>query len=370
MKFSCESTTLAKGVNIVKKAIASSPNAPIFSGIHLILKDNILEMVAMDINFFMSDSIEVKGEVEGDILVPAKSFADLLAKFDKEDILLEKDENDAELNITSLKGNFSIPLMDKNDFPPFPDFNGQKTLTLPEEKIGDLIRKTVFACSTDETRPLFTGVLCEKKGENLTFVGTNTHRLAIKNAVINDGDDSEFNLVIPARLLREISNNIGKEVSEEVEISLQNRQILVKVGPVKMISSLIEGSFPDYRRVVPPKFSTKTIFKKIDMEKAIQRVALFSKDDYSIVRLSVGKDAITLTSGISDLGQGKEVVDCQTSGEGLNIAFNSKYVMDILKNSDSDEVAMAVNNSLSPSCFQPVGEENYTYIVTPVRVIF
>ena len=137
-----------------------------------------------------------------------------------------------------------------------------------------------------------------------------------------------------------------------------------------MISSLIEGSFPDYRRVVPPKFATKTIFKKVDMEKAIQRVALFSKDDYSIVRLSVGKDAITLTSGISDLGQGKEVVDCQTSGEGLNIAFNSKYVMDILKNSDSDEVAMAVNNSLSPSCFQPVGEENYTYIVTPVRVIF
>ena len=111
MKFSCESTTLAKGVNIVKRAIASSPNAPIFSGIHLILQANQLEMVAMDINFFISDILEVKGEVDGDILVPAKSFADLLAKFDKEEIMLEKDENDAELNITSLKGNFNIPLM-------------------------------------------------------------------------------------------------------------------------------------------------------------------------------------------------------------------------------------------------------------------
>ena len=370
MKFSCESTLLAKGVNIVKKAISSSPNAPIFSGIHLILKDNQLEMVAMDINFFMSDVIEVKGQIEGDILVPAKSFADLLAKFDKEEIVLEKDDNDTELNIISQKGNFNIPLMDKSDFPPFPEFNGQQTLVLPEDKIGDLIKKSVYACSQDESRPLFTGVLSEKKGQTITFVGTNTHRLAIKTSIIDTADDSEFNMVIPSRLLREISNNIGKEVPEEVEISLQNRQILVKIGKVKIISSLIEGSFPDYRRVVPPSFSTKTVFKKMDMEKAIQRVALFSKDDYSIIRLSVTPDAITLTSGISDLGQGKEVVDCQTTGEGLNIAFNSKYVMDILKNSSSDEIVMQTNNSLSPSCFNPVGEDDYIYIVTPVRVIF
>lgn len=370
MKFSCESTLLAKSINTVKKAIASSPNAPIFSGIHLILRNGLLEMVAMDINFFMSDIIPVKEDEEGDILVPAKSFSDLLAKFDKEEILLEKDENDTELNITSKKGKFSIPLMEKTDFPPFPEFNGQQTLILPEDKIGDLIKKTVFACSQDESRPLFTGVLCEKKGNNLTFVGTNTHRLAIKSAVIDAADDSEFNMVIPSRLLKEILNNIGKDVPEEVEISLQNRQILVKIGKVKIISSLIEGSFPDYRRVVPASFSTKTVFKKVDMEKAIQRVALFSKDEYSIVRLSVTPKNITLTSGISDLGQGKEVVDSQTNGEGLNIAFNSKYVMDILKNGVSDEIVMQTNNSLSPSCFTPVGEDDYTYIVTPVRVIF
>lgn len=370
MKFSCESTILAKRVGIVKKAIASSPNAPIFSGIHLTLNNKQLEMVAMDINFFMSNVLEVQGIEDGDILVPAKSFADLLAKFDKEELLLEKDVNDTELNITSSKGKFSIPLLEKNDFPPFPEFNGQQTLVLPEDKIGELIKKTVYACSTDESRPLFTGVLCEKKGDSLTFVGTNTHRLAIKHTSMAMEDSDEFNMVIPSRLLREISNNIGKEVPEEVEISLQNRQILVKIGQLRIISSLIEGSFPDYRRVVPPTFTTQTVFKKNDMEKAIQRVALFSKDDYSIVRLSIAADGITLTSGISDLGQGKEIVDCHTQGEGLNIAFNSKYVMDIMKNSASDEIVMKTNNSLSPASFQPIGEDDYTYIVTPVRVIF
>lgn len=370
MKFSCESTILAKGVNIVKKAIASSPNAPIFSGIHLILQGSALEMVAMDINFFMSDTLEVQGEADGDVLVPAKSFSELLAKFDSETLHLEKNEVETELVITSSKGKFSIPLMDKSDFPPFPEFKGEKALAFNEEEIGSLIRKTIYACSTDESRPLFTGILLEKKGQNITFVGTNTHRLAIKTATITSADESEYNMIIPSRLLREINANLDKEIPENVELSLQNKQIMVQMGKIKIISSLIEGSFPDYRRVIPPKFAIETLFRAKDMEKAVQRVSLFSKDDYNIIRLSISADKITLSSGISDLGQGKEEVDCQTKGEDVNIAFNSKYIMDILKYAGTEEVVMQMNNSLSPACVKPISDENYIYIVTPVRVIF
>jgi len=370
MKFSCESTILAKGVNIVKKAIASSPNAPIFSGIHLILQGSSLEMIAMDLNFFMSNVIEVQGEADGDILIPAKSFSELLAKFDSEVLNIEKNDVETELIITSSKGKYSIPLMDKNDFPPFPEFKGEKALTFTEEEIGALIRKTIYACSTDESRPLFTGILLEKKGTNITFVGTNTHRLAIKTATVNSADGSEYSMIIPSRLLREISANLDKEIPENIELSLQNKQIQVQMGKIKIISSLIEGSFPDYRRVIPPTFAIETVFSAKAMEKAVQRVSLFSKDDYNIIRLSISENKITLTSGISDLGQGKEEVDCQTKGEGVNIAFNSKYIMDILKYAGTEEVVMQMNNSLSPACVKPVSEENYIYIVTPVRVIF
>ena len=370
MKFSCESTILAKEVNIVKKAIASSPNAPIFSGIHLILQGNALEIIAMDVNFFMSDTCEVQGEMDGDILVPARSFSDLLAKFDKETIYLEKNDTDTELNITSQKGKYSIPLMEKDDYPPFPEFAGDKALVFPEDKISDLIKKTIYACSTDESRPLFTGVLMEKKGNSITCVGTNTHRLAIKTVTLDDADDTEYSMIIPSRLLKEIANNLNKDIPEEVELSLQHRQIQVKIGALKIISSLIEGSFPNYRRVVPPTFSTKITFTCQDMEKAVQRVSLFSTDDYNIVRMTINQDNITLTSGISDLGQGKEVVDCTTVGDGLNIAFNSKYIMDILKNAGSEGITMEMNNSLSPACLRPLSEEDYLYIVTPVRVIF
>lgn len=369
MKFACETSILAKSIQIVKKAISSSPNAPIFSGIHLILQGNTLELVAMDLNFYMSDTINVNGEKNGDVLVPSKSFSELLTKLDNEVISLEKNDNDTEIVITSNTGKYSIPLMEKDDFPPFPNFDGDKVLIFSEEKIGELISKTIYACSTDETRPLFTGILLEKKNDDVTFVGTNTHRLAIKTVTL-DNNDSEFSMIIPSRLLREINANIGKEIPEDVEISLKNKQIQVKIGEIKIISSLIEGSFPDYKRVVPPKFATTTVFNAKAMEKAVKRVALFSKDDYSIVRLNIEADKIILTSGISDLGQGKETVECTTKGDALNIAFNSKYVMDILKYAGSEEVVMEMNNSLSPVCIKPVSEENYIYIVTPVRVIF
>ena len=369
MKFACETSIITKSIQIVKKAISSSPNAPIFSGIHLILKGNELELIAMDLNFYMSDIISVNGEIDGDVLVPSKSFSELLTKLDNEIISIEKNDKDTEIIIKSNTGKYSIPLMEKEDFPPFPNFTGDKVLTFSEEKIGELISKTIYACSTDETRPLFTGILLEKKNTAVTFVGTNTHRLAIKTVILED-NDKEFSMIIPSRLLREINANIGKEIPEDVEISLKNKQIQIKIGNIKIISSLIEGSFPDYKRVVPPDFAITTVFNAKDMEKAVKRVALFSKDDYSIVRLSIEQDKIILTSGISDLGQGKEIVNCTTKGESLNIAFNSKYIMDILKYAGSEEVIMEMNNSLSPACIKPISEENYIYIVTPVRVIF
>lgn len=370
MKFSVESVLLAKGVNIVKKAISSSPNAPIFSGLHLIVRDNVLELIAMDLNFSMSTTLPVTEGVDGDVVIPAKQFSDLLSKIEQEVIKVEKNDSANEINIITAKGVFNIPLMDKDEYPPFPQFEGEKNINISEDKLRELIRKTVYACSTDETRPLFTGVLLEKKGQNITCVGTNTHRLAIKTVTIEEEDDSEVKIIIPARLLREIFANTGKEVPEEIEIGLKDRQIQVKIGKTKLISSLIEGNFPDYRRVIPPQFGTKTLFDAQELANAIVRVATFSNDEYKIIRINVENDKLLLSSGISDIGKAREEVECEAKGESLNIAFNSKYILDILKNADSEKLVMEMNNSLSPACIKPVSEDDYLYIVTPVRVIF
>ena len=179
-------------------------------------------------------------------------------------------------------------------------------------------------------------------------------------------------MLIPARLLKEIRSNLNGELPEPVTLSLQGRQIMAQVGNLTIISSLIEGKFPDYKRPIPPSFSNRTVFNRVDMEKAIQRVALFSQSDYNIVRLAIDTDGITLSSAVSDMGQGKEIIACQTIGESLplNIAFNSRYMMDFFKNCGSEQISLETNTSLSPARLMPEGDTSYTYILTPVRVIF
>ena len=259
--------------------------------------------------------------------------------------------------------------MNTDDYPKFPTFDGNKTITIEDEKIKELIKKTIFSCSTDEARPLFTGILVESKDDKLTFVGTNTHRLAIKSLIQTTNEP--MSMIIPSKVLNEIFRNLTGDMPQEVIISLLNNQIMVIIDDVVIVSRLIEGKFPDYNKVIPAKFAVTCKVNAKELAGAVERVALFSTDgDYSIVKISVEQEKMTITSSSPEIGTGREVITCATEGDALNVAFNSKYILDILKNIDSDEVTLAMNTSLSPVCITSKQEENYTYIVTPVRVVF
>ena len=178
-------------------------------------------------------------------------------------------------------------------------------------------------------------------------------------------------MIIPSKVLGEISRNLTGEVPQQVLISLLNNQIMVVIDNVVIVSRLIEGQFPDYRRVIPPKFALTSKVNIKELAGAVERVALFSTDgDYSIIKMSVAADEITITSSSPDVGTGLEVVSCQTVGDPLNVAFNAKYILDILKNLEAEEAILSMNTSLSPVCVTCADEPDYTYIVTPVRVVF
>jgi DNA polymerase-3 subunit beta len=372
MQFSCESAQLAKAVNTVRKAISSSPNAPIFSGIHLLLSGNELKLVAMDINFSMEKTLEVNGNEDGTVLVPAQYIGDLLSRFNDQVLTVSKADNDSELNISTETGNFNIPIMDDKEFPAMPVIQEERVLTLPDETIHQLIRQTVYACSNDDQRPLFNGVYLEKKGQNITCVGTNTHRLAIKSVTVDTLDDSEYSMLIPSRMLKEIAANLNGDLPEDVSLFQQKNQLLVRLGTLKILCTLIEGKFPDFRKPIPESFNNRSLVNRVEMERIIQRVSLFSQDSYNIVRLAIEGDKITFSSAAGDRGQGREVLSCITEGSELplNIAFNSKYLMEFFKNIDTDEVILETNSSLSPARMVPKDDSSYMYIVTPVRVIF
>lgn len=369
MIISCNTNSLNKAIQTVQRAIISKPSTPIFSGIHFIAADNKLEIQAMDLNMAISCTIDAEINEPGEIVVSAKHFADLIRKLPAESLTISKNEEKHSIKVSSGKSEYQLFLMNEDDYPKFPTFDADRTIALDDSMIKELIKKTIFSCSTDEARPLFTGILVEAKDGKITFVGTNTHRLAIKSLPYEGNE--ELSMIIPSKVLGEISRNLTGEVPQQVLISLLNNQIMIVIDNIVIVSRLIEGQFPDYRRVIPPKFALTSKVNIKELAGAVERVALFSTDgDYSIIKMSVAADEITITSSSPDVGTGLEVVSCQTVGDQLNVAFNAKYILDILKNLEAEEAVLSMNTSLSPVCVTCADEPDYTYIVTPVRVVF
>ena len=368
MIFTCNTSNLNKAIQTVQRAIISKPSTPIFSGIHFKTNVDKLEIIAMDLNMAISCTIDAEIAEAGEIVVSAKHFAELIRKLPGETITITKNTSNNTIKVESGKSEFQLLLMNEEDYPKFPEFNADKTFTIADEKIKELIKKTIFSCSNDEARPLFTGILVEIQDE-ITFVGTNTHRLAIKSMGIEASEP--MSMIIPAKVLSEISRNLTSEVPQEVQISLLNNQIMIVIDNVTIVSRLIEGKFPDYRKVIPPQFAIKATVNIKEMAGAVERVALFATEgEYSIIKMCVDNNELTITSSSPEVGTGREVIGCVSEGAQLNVAFNSRYILDILKNLESEEATFSMNTALSPVCVKSTEEEDYIYIVTPVRVVF
>lgn len=369
MIITCNTSELNKAIQTAQRAISSKPSTPIFSCIHLLTRDNKLIVQGMDLNMAISSTIEAEITESGEIVVNAKHISELIRKLTSETVTISKNTENKTIKVASGSSEYQLLLMNEDDYPKFPEVDGQQSITIEDEKIKELIKKTIFSCSTDEARPLFTGILVEAKDDKITFVGTNTHRLAVK--YLPQPTNEPMSMIIPSKVLNEISRNLTGNMPQEVKISLLNNQIMIVIDDVIIVSRLIEGKFPDYNKVIPAKFAVKCQVNAKDLAAAVERIALFSTEgDYSTVKMSIDKGEVTLTSSSADVGTGKEVLPCSTEGDALNVAFNAKYILDILKNVEAEEVILSMNTSLSPVCITAPAEENYIYIVTPVRVVF
>lgn len=369
MKFSCKTDILNKAIQTVQKAIASKPSTPIFSGIHIIALENSIKLEAMDLNMAISCTAEAEVIDEGEIVVSAKYFSEPVRKFNNTEITITRNDVEKVIYISSATSEFKLLMMNEDDFPKFPVFDGEKFINIEDTKLKELIQKTIYACSNDEARPLFTGILFDVAEETITCVGTNTHRLAIKT--VDQANSEKMNIIVPSKVLAEIYRNINGDVPMDVQFALLNNQLMVVMDNIVIVSRLIEGKFPDYKRVIPANFSVKAKINIKEMANAVDRVSLFSSDgEFSIIKFNINGNKMTLSSSNPVSGTGKEEITCESNAENLNVAFNAQYMVDILKNIDAAEAIMSLNTSLSPVCISPADDESYIYIVTPVRVAF
>lgn len=375
MKFSCRKDLLNHAVQTVQKAVAAKNPLPILTGIYINAQDNQLQLQATDYEIGISCTVEATVEKSGAVVLSGRYFQELVRRLPGEFIEISSSVEDRTIKITSDQAQFNLLSLPAEEFPVLKTLSSEQAVTVKDNVLKELIKKTVFACATDESRPIFTGGLLEADEQGIRMVATNTHRLALKKDNLdyfsNNSNISENNrvkMIIPAKILSELARLLVSEVPVDVTISWFKNQVSFAFENVYIISRLIEGQFPDYNKVIPANFATNIKIKTASFLSAVERVALLAKDgDYNIVKFAFQTDHIMITSNNPDVGKASETVPSTMTGNDIEIAFNAKYVTDILKNINCEDLIFSLNTPLSPACIKPLDDDNYTYVITPVR---
>lgn len=367
MKIICEKDTLLSALQIVQKATATKTTLPILTGIYLTAENGNLEMQATDYELGISVHIPVTVLNPGKVVLSGKIFPDIVRKISGKTIEISTTANSTMVSVIAGKSEFKILSFPPDEFPVIKRIESTNRIVIQDAVLKDLIQKTVFACSTDESRPLFTGALTELVDQKLVMVATNTHRLALKKIEAPAGI-LPLRIIIPGKLLTEIARVLNYENPIDVTLSWLKNQISLAFENIYIVSRIIEGQFPDYKKVIPTDFLASCILKASDLYDSVERVSLLARDgEYSIIRIKLTEGLMTLIGNNPDAGSATENVEVDYEGDILEIAFNARYLMDVLKVAGNASVQLHFRSALNPVMVNIVGDETFTYVLTPIR---
>jgi DNA polymerase-3 subunit beta len=367
MRIRCEKDQLLSAVQIVQKATATKTTLPILTGIYLSACDGKVELQATDYEMGISIIIPVEVIEPGKAVLSGKIFPDIIRKIPGKNIEISSSPNSSMINIAAEKAEFKVLSFPAEEFPTIKKFETNNSMIFKDDVLKEMIRKTVFACSTDESRPLFTGALVEVNEQELTMVATNTHRLAVKKGVVSQVN-SPLKIIIPGKLLSEVAKILSFDHPVDITVNWLKNQVSFAVENIYIMSRVIEGQFPDYKKVIPTDFLSHCEISAENLYEAVERVSLLAKDgEYSIIKIKFTPGSMELSGNNPDAGSATEILDAEFRGDPLEIAFNAKYLMDILRVAGTFTVKFHLKSPLSPVMVEINSDKTYTYILTPIR---
>lgn len=367
MKFTCQKSELVSALRIIGKAVSSNPQSPILAGVYLeAIDENTIELRGTDHELGIVVNITADIEERGRVILSAKYFQDIVSSMSGETVTLFADEEKTIANVSSGTATFDILSM-SGEFPSVRMNEGNVNFKIKSDVFARLVQKTAFACSKDDKRPIFTGCYTEINDDDIALAATNTHRLSVQKEKI-EGAQGSHHYIIPSRPLMEIARIFSSEVAEDIAVACTDKRISFTQGKIHITLRLIEGAFPDYRRVIPASFNTKVKLKTSDFTRAVERVSLIARhDDYKIMRFDFVGDEVIISSDNPQIGRAQEKVAVEKEGDDIIISFNYSYVSDVLKTIDSDEFYISLNESLKPASVVEPDNDSFIYIITPVK---
>ncbi len=362
MRFRALRTDLSSAVSNVSRAVSAKATIPALEGVLIKAYNGSLEISGYDLEIGIVTSIEATVMEEGEIVVSARLFNDIIRKLPEEIVSIETDDRMITY-IHSGAADYQIVGINSAEYPELPNVEEKCAMTVNAEIFKNMIRQTVFATSDNMAKPIYTGSLFEIKDGLFKIVAVDGFRMAIREE--NVDSDIEAKFVVPAKTQNEILKLITDN-KKDVSMIVGQRHITFKIENYSIVSRLLEGNFLDYK--MPPSAATQFVISTRVLASSVERMALLTSEKIqSPVRCSISADEIKLSCSTS-VGRANDMIPASVTGSDVEIGFNNRYLLDALKNADTDEVRVLLNGSLQPMIIRPVSGRSFTFLVVPMRL--
>jgi DNA polymerase III subunit beta len=375
MNVSVMQENLARGLQTVSRAVSSRATLPVLANVLLKTQDAGLKLTATNLEIGISSWVPGKVEGEGEITVPAKLITDLVASLPNQRIDLELSVKDRTLKLTCGGSRASIKGIEADEFPVVAAIGEAPTTAVASRALREALTEVVFAAASDESRPILTGVLTRFAGETVTLAAADNYRIAVRTLTVERPVGAELTIVVPARSYAELIRILpDSDDPIEVTVTPNRSQVLFHVEGTDLVSRLIEGQFPNYEPVVPKRdaWTARAVVDREAFLAGTRRASIFARDSANIVKVEVGGDGsdgsgIAITAHAADVGDNADSLEAAVEGSPTTIAFNARYLIDVLANLGSDEAALELSGPLAPGVIRGVGKDDYVHVIMPVR---
>ncbi len=375
MRVSCLQENLARGLNIVSRAVSVRTPLPVLANVLLATDNGRLRLAATNLEMSITAWIGASVEEDGALTVPARTLSDLVNTLSPERVDLEVAVRTNALHLACGATTATIKGIDAYEFPPIPEPSDEDDrLKIPADVLKEAIGMVTFAASRDDSRPILTGVSVSYQSNLLTLAAADGFRLSVREIPLETDFYESFTFVVPARALSELAR-ISSDDEEEIEMILprDRSQVLFHMKDVDLVSRLIDGVFPDYRQIIPRDAATRTVVYTADFLRACKRADIFAREANNTVRLSIepreGMAGIMrVRAQASEKGENEVILDASIEGEPIEIAFNVRYLIEVLSVIRNDQVVLKTSRPDKPGVLQPLGDEHFTHVVMPMHI--
>jgi len=365
MQFSALNSNLIPALQLVAKAVSPKSTMPVLTGIYMNCENNILQLVATDLELGIEVLLDVTASGTGKAVVPEKYITEIVRRAPSERIEFSANDDIREMNIRSGQASYTIKTLDPVDSPVFHKLEKGQSFSVNESILKRLIRYTSFAAATNDTRRFLTGCYAVFGKNDITFVGTNAYRLAKMTVQAEADVDNEVSAIIPVKTLNHLERFL-EDTDTPVTITLDERQIMFQKGNTTFVSRLIDGTYPDYKRIIPSAFETEITIEREGLFHSIERAALFAGDDSSGIRLDIGDLDVEVSSEVTEVGSFTDRIPVKKVGSDLRVVLRWQYLADVLRMLSDNSITVKFAGKVRPVCLEEKTDEyDFMYLIMP-----